>query len=92
MGTERTKSEQRRAARLRLGEGDRPTLLPCPSCDGQGKFVWEDKGRYRGRDCKWCFASGTVDFYVMKLFTRWLRLRNVNRARCGTENKFPPNK
>ncbi len=86
MGTYRTDSERRRAARFRLDSDDRPTLFVCPSCDGKKKFSVEVGTRYREWNCKWCFASGAVDYYVMKLFNRWLRLRNWNRDRCSEKS------
>ena len=91
MGKYRTESERRRAVRQRFMVQDRQTLFVCPACDGQGRLTWEEGVRYRSKDCKWCFASGAVDYFVMKLFNRWLRLRNTN-ARCGAKNSFPHNK
>lgn len=79
MGSERRDSEKRRALRLSIDPNSRPTLLPCPACAGQGKHTVEIGNRYRSKDCKWCAASGSVDHFVMRLWVRWLKLRNVNR-------------
>lgn len=86
MGSQRSQSERRRATRLSLGPSDRPTLLPCPACTGTGRHTIEiPGGRYKGKDCVWCGASGSIDHFVMRLWVRWLKLRNVNRE-CVKKN------
>jgi hypothetical protein len=84
VGTRRTASDLRRAARLTLGANERPTLLPCPVCAGAGivDTITQSATRYGSKKCRWCVGSGVVDAIVMGLWVRWLRLRNANRRRC----------
>jgi hypothetical protein len=83
VGTQKTESQRRRAERLTLGKDERPTLLPCPACNGNGHHTEEtSSGRYRRWACRWCAASGMVDHVVRRLWIRYLRLRNVNRVEC----------
>jgi len=67
-------------------------LIPCPACEGHGNHVTEnpDTGRYRVRRCKWCDGIGATDNTTIKLFTRWLRVYNFNRAQGHCPLKGQP--
>lgn len=72
-------------ARQQRGVEDRETLLPCPACGGEGKkLVERAAGLYKTVKCRWCQMAGVVDKNTMAMFSRWLRLYNVNRlaGRC----------
>ncbi len=75
MGTERTRSIERRAARAKLHQRDRDTLVPCLACDGEGLFgKTASDGRYNLVECRWCFGSKMMDSRMIRNFVRYRRL------------------
>jgi len=77
-------SKKNMLARAGLPRERQETLIPCPVCEGLGKQLAESDGRYRQKPCRWCEGRGFVPALIFKLFTRWQRIRLVNRlaGRC----------
>jgi hypothetical protein len=87
MGTRRRESSSRAIQRTSLPPDDRPTLIPCPVCEGQGKRLIETQdGRYRANTCRWCDGKCFIDQEMHRMFRRWLRIYNHNNLRglCRT--------
>jgi len=47
---------------------DRPTLVPCPKCEGEGMLREERGTEVRGCACDLCDSVGVVTVEVMRLF------------------------
>ena len=70
---------------MQLPSSDRPTLMPCSACEGQGRYLIETKdGRYQAKICRWCDGKAFIDKPMHDIYVRWLRILNWNRhkGRC----------
>lgn len=87
MGTKRRDSDQRLRLRAKRDPDDRPTLLPCPYCDGRGGIMREpEPGRYRLRGCVFCAGLGAIDRQMMIVTRRWMKMLHHNRSRGRCES------
>lgn len=65
---------------------DRPTLMTCDSCGGDG-LVEPDSSRpgsYRLATCQWCDGVGYYSARRQTAYRRWKRIKavNVTAGRC----------
>ncbi len=82
MGTRRRQTTSRLTLRLTEAIEERDTLIPCEACEGAGtRIIDYPDGFYRQVACKWC-QHGYTDKTMAGMFTRWLKIRQVNK--CGT--------
>lgn len=86
MGSERRKSSDRLQLRLHIPSEDRPTLIPCPACEGEGLAGPQTTTQYHMGRCKWCDGSGLVDRKIYGVFRRWLGIYHRNRMTGGCFN------
>lgn len=75
MGKLRSDSERIRAVRAAKESEDRPTLITCPACSGEGKRMLETpEGRYRFGPCPWCSGNGTTTAEMVAGYRRAERI------------------
>lgn len=49
-------------------DDDRPTMVPCPKCEGEGMVREETRTEVRGWTCDLCDGSCVVTVTVMREF------------------------
>lgn len=92
MGTERTRSLERRAARAKLHQRNRETLVPCLGCEGEGmRGRTESDGHYRLVECPWCAGTKMMDARMLRNFIRYRRLVRACLDKGGAPTLVPPN-
>jgi hypothetical protein len=88
MGARVRESSERALKRVQLPCDERPTLIPCSACEGQGRRITETKdGKYRARICRWCGGKCFIDKKMHDIFVRWLCIYNWNRHAGACDKK-----